>query len=144
PLNQVFMNLLSNALDALKERDQKRSSRDRVNNPSRIEIRTEAVEGDRVRIHIADNGPGMPPEVQQKVFEYLYTTKPVGKGTGLGLTISRDIVEGKHKGKLSVVSVPEEGTTFTIELPVYFANASKSEPEAIAAQPVVPEPISQS
>ncbi|MEM0979725.1 MAG: ATP-binding protein [Cyanobacteria bacterium P01_H01_bin.58] len=144
PLNQVFMNLLSNALDALEERDQKRSSRDRVNKPSRIEIRTEAVEGDRVRIHIADNGPGMPPEVQQKVFEYLYTTKPVGKGTGLGLTISRDIVEGKHKGKLSVVSMPEEGTTFTIELPVYFANTSKPEPEAIADQPVVPEPISQS
>lgn len=140
PLNQVFMNLLSNALDALEERDQRRSSREMVNNPSRIEIRTEAVEGDRVRIQIADNGPGIPPQVQKKIFEYLYTTKPVGKGTGLGLTISRDIVEGKHKGKLSVVSSPQEGTTFTIELPVYFEKARQPELETA---PTTLEPISQ-
>ncbi|MEL6385344.1 MAG: ATP-binding protein, partial [Cyanobacteria bacterium J06626_18] len=114
PLNQVFMNLLSNALDALEEKHIHSADE-----PSKIAIRTEVVKGDRVQIHIQDNGPGISPEVQQSVFKYLFTTKPAGKGTGLGLTISRDIVESKHEGRLSVFSNLGEGTTFTIELPIH-------------------------
>jgi signal transduction histidine kinase len=60
---------------------------------------------------------GMSEEVQQKLFEYLFTTKPVGKGTGLGLSISRQIVEEKHGGNLSVISAPGEGAEFIIEIP---------------------------
>ncbi len=136
PLNQVFMNLLSNALDALEERDQNRSGKDMVINPSRIAIKTEAVAGDRVRIHISDNGPGIPPEVQKKIFAYLYTTKPIGKGTGLGLTICRDIVEGKHQGKLSVESTVGQGTTFTIELPIHFAGQPSQEDITTPVEPL--------
>ncbi len=130
PLNQVFMNLLSNALDALQERDQGRTLEEMKICPSQIEVKTEVLEGDRVAIHISDNGPGIPPEVQQRVFDYLFTTKGAGKGTGLGLTISRDIVEGKHKGTLALQSTVGMGTTFSIILPIHLPSGDLPEPVA--------------
>ena len=111
-LNQVFTNILDNAADALEGASQDGSS------PGQIIIRTRAV-GETVLIEIEDNGPGIPDEVQQRIFEPFYTTKPPGKGTGLGLHISYNIVVVKHRGHLSVTSEPGK-TVFEIKLPVNF------------------------
>ncbi len=102
-LNQVFMNLLVNASQAIPER-------------GTITIRTRC-ERDQVAVEIADTGSGMSPEVMAKVFDPFYTTKPVGKGTGLGLSVSYGIIE-RHGGHIDVQSVPGSGTTFTVWLPV--------------------------
>ncbi len=104
-LNQVFMNLLANAADAIPE------SRDGT-----LRIRTEVVD-DAVRITIADDGAGMTPDVLAKVWNPFFTTKPVGKGTGLGLSITHGIVE-RHAGKITVESSKGSGTTFTVEIPI--------------------------
>ncbi|MEM8506146.1 MAG: response regulator [Cyanobacteria bacterium P01_D01_bin.1] len=111
-LNQVFMNLLANAIDALEERSQQPDG-----DPLQITIKTIA-RADQVHIHLRDNGLGMSADVQQRVFDRLYTTKPAGKGTGLGLAISRQIVVEKHGGKIEVESTPDHGTEFTLTLPV--------------------------
>lgn len=119
-LNQVFMNLISNAIDALE---------DRQNITAKImplsacplpylQIRTEAKGNDWVSITITDNGVGMTEEVQQRLFNPFFTTKPLGKGTGLGLSISYQIVVEKHGGVLQCFSVPGQGTQFTIEIPI--------------------------
>ena len=135
-LNQVFMNLLSNAIDALETQP----------SPRVITIRTEMGSGEwglrngeessptpysgvgtgappllptpSVVIRIADNGPGMSEAVQKKIFDPFFTTKPVGSGTGLGLSISYQIVVEKHKGQLGCVSALGEGTEFIVEIPV--------------------------
>lgn len=120
-LNQVFMNILSNAIDALEERDKKRSLEDIKANPSIIRIRTEALEKDWVAIHISNNGPELDDEVRSCLFDPFFTTKSVGKGTGLGLSISYQIIFEKHHGKLWCDSTPEKGTTFVIEIPVHQA-----------------------
>lgn len=118
-LSQVFMNILSNAIDALKEKEA-----DLAENGSwhpKIEITTEVIETDLktwVAIRIADNGPGMQPEIQQRIFDNFFTTKPVGKGTGLGLAISYQIVTEKHGGQLNLKSQFGQGTEFEIMLPV--------------------------
>ncbi|MBD2209991.1 PAS domain-containing sensor histidine kinase [Nostoc linckia FACHB-104] len=109
-LNQVFMNIISNAIDALEDNNQERA-------PT-ISIQTEVIHGDRVRICITDNGPGMKEEVCQRLFDPFFTTKPVGKGTGLGLSISYQIVTEKHGGKLWCESIPKQGTKFMIEIPI--------------------------
>jgi signal transduction histidine kinase len=114
-INQVFMNILANAIDALDESNSGRSFAEIQVNPNWIKIRTK-VEGDWVKIAIADNGPGMREEVKTRIFDHLYTTKAVGKGTGLGLAIARQIVEETHAGKLSFNSVLGEGTEFFIEI----------------------------
>ncbi len=116
-LNQVFMNILANAIDALDESNQGRSFTDIESNPNRITIKTILV-GEQVQICIADNGPGMPEEVRSRIFDHLYTTKTVGKGTGLGLAIAQQIIEEKHGGTIEVNSELGEGTTFIIEIPV--------------------------
>jgi two-component system, NtrC family, sensor kinase len=116
-LNQVFMNLISNAIDALEEWDETRSPELKKQNPSRITIATCINDDDLVQITIADNGPGIPNELQSRLFDPFFTTKPVGKGTGLGLSISYQIIIEKHYGDLTCVSSPEQGTTFVIELP---------------------------
>jgi signal transduction histidine kinase len=106
-LNQVCLNLIKNAAEALAGR---------VGSiPGSIRLEASA-EGGAVRIRVRDNGPGMPPEVQERLFEPFFTTKEVGQGTGLGLSISKQIIEA-HDGSLTVESVLGEGTTFTIELP---------------------------
>jgi signal transduction histidine kinase len=114
-LNQVFMNILANAIDALDESNQGRSFTDIESNPNRITIKTILV-GEQVQICIADNGPGMPEEVRSRIFDHLYTTKTVGKGTGLGLAIAQQIIEEKHGGTIEVNSELGKGTTFIIEI----------------------------
>ncbi|WP_375477223.1 AAA family ATPase [uncultured Nostoc sp.] len=116
-LNQVFMNILANAIDALEESNMGQSLEEIKLNPNRIIIKT-SVENEGVKIVIADNANGMNSEVKHKIFDHLFTTKGVGKGTGLGLAIARQIVEEIHNGKLSFNSVPSEGTEFFIEIPL--------------------------
>ncbi|WP_407899798.1 protein kinase domain-containing protein [Scytonema sp. NUACC26] len=120
-LNQVFMNLLANAIDALEGTGDwglaTRNQQYRTPTPQ-IYIRTEISESDRVTIRITDNGSGMPEEVRCKLFSPFFTTKPIGKGTGLGLSISRQIIEEKHKGQLFCVSSPGQGAEFLIEIPL--------------------------
>ncbi|MCW5313411.1 AAA family ATPase [Nostoc sp. KVJ3] len=116
-LNQVFMNIIANAIDALDESNDGRSFEEIKANPNCITIQT-SVANEKVKIAITDNGKGMSESVKQKIFEHLFTTKAVGKGTGLGLAIARQIVEEIHGGKLSFNSVLGEGTEFIIEIPV--------------------------
>jgi len=116
-LNQVFMNVLSNAVDALEERDSDRSSEEIVAAPSTIEIST-AIAEERAIVQIKDNGPGIPESLQQRLFDPFFTTKAVGKGTGLGLSISYQIVAEKHGGELECHSELGKGTTFTISIPL--------------------------
>lgn len=112
-LNQVLMNILSNACDALDEvRKQGESDKTLT-----ITIRTESTDRNSAIIRITDNGPGMPEEVLRRIFDPFFTTKPVGSGTGLGLSISYQIVVERHGGQLACVSSPGEGTEFLIEIP---------------------------
>lgn len=117
-LNQVFMNLLGNAIDALEAVQQHRQVNYLHDHPGQIWIRTSVCRAGWVAITIADNGPGMPESVVQRIFDPFFTTKPIGQGTGLGLAISYQIVTERHGGKLYCTSVPGEGTTFTIEIPI--------------------------
>jgi len=122
-LNQVFMNIISNAADAFDETNEGRSFKDIEQDPNIIFIRTEAnAENNTAIVRIGDNGPGMSEEVRQKVFNHLFTTKGVGKGTGLGLSISRQIVVEKHGGQLTCNSSPGNGTEFVIEIPIFDRN----------------------
>jgi two-component system NtrC family sensor kinase len=116
-LNQVFMNLLGNAIDALEDYNRKRSSKEIYANPNRIRISTSA-NSHTLTIRIADNGVGINQEVIGKLFDPFFTTKPVGKGTGLGLSISYQIIVEKHRGKLQCISAPGEGAEFVIEIPL--------------------------
>lgn len=108
-LNQVFLNLLTNAIDSLEEHS---------TNPKTIRICTETLENERIAIHIADTGTGIPEAVRSRIFDPFFTTKPVGKGTGIGLSVSYDIVTDKHGGQLYCHSSPGEGAEFVIELPI--------------------------
>ncbi|WP_017662456.1 sensor histidine kinase [Baaleninema simplex] len=120
-LNQVFMNLLSNAIDAIEESNQGRSFRDIQDDPNLICIRTEHItdeRGDRVAICIADNGCGISEAVKPHLFETFFTTKPTGKGTGLGLSLSYKVITENHGGTLSFESTSDRGTEFIIELPI--------------------------
>lgn len=124
-LNQVFMNIISNAIDALELRNGKWNIGKKNALIPTIWIRTEAIESNKVIIRIADNGPGISPEVQQRLFDPFFTTKTVGKGTGLGLAISQQIIVEKHHGRLQCISALEQGTEFVIEIPICpKANAS--------------------
>ncbi|MEP0872037.1 ATP-binding protein [Trichocoleus desertorum AS-A10] len=116
-LNQVFMNILTNAIDALDEYSAQLDATDKKLAPT-ITIRTLQRGSDRVVVQIADNGPGMSASVQQRLLDPFFTTKPVGKGTGLGMSISYQIVVEKHGGSLECISAPGEGTEFVIEVPM--------------------------
>ncbi len=116
-LNQVFMNILANAIDALEERDSERAIAEIQAQPSQIRISTHLTTAGQACIHIADNGPGIPAAVQQRLFDPFFTTKPVGKGTGLGLSISYQIVTERHGGTLACRSKPGQGTEFIITIP---------------------------
>ncbi|MFC5625309.1 sensor histidine kinase [Algoriphagus winogradskyi] len=109
-INQVFMNIINNAVHALADHI------DTIVDP-KIELRTRSLE-DFITIEIIDNGPGMPDNVKQRIFEPFFTTKAVGKGTGLGLSIVYSIIEN-HKGTLEVITEEGQGTTFKITLPIY-------------------------
>jgi signal transduction histidine kinase len=106
-LNQVWTNLLDNAIDALCE----------AGGRGTVTVRTRR-EGDQVVVEIADDGPGIPDDVRERIFEPFFTTKRAGSGTGLGLDTARRIVEERHRGTLAVESEPGKGTTFTVFLPL--------------------------
>jgi signal transduction histidine kinase len=119
-LSQVFMNIISNAIDALIDKVNEQGAYSKTWQPQ-IQITTNILEqsdAEWVSIQIADNGPGIPPAIQKRIFETFFTTKPVGKGTGLGLAISHQIVTQKHGGQLIMHSQPETGTEFQILLPL--------------------------
>ena len=117
-LNQVFMNIISNAIDVLKQREKSLSTAELKNNPHQIIIRTQIINNNWVQIAIKDNGMGIKPEIKQRIFDPFFTTKPVGEGTGLGLSISYQIIVDKHSGKLDCISAPGKGTEFIIEIPI--------------------------
>ncbi|MGK7904403.1 MAG: AAA family ATPase [Hormoscilla sp.] len=118
-LNQVFMNIIANAIDAFEESNQGKTFAEIKKHPNQITITTELTSlQDTVIVRIRDNGMGIPAEVKAKIFDNLFTTKPVGKGTGLGLAISQQIVAEKHGGKLTCTSQVGEGTEFAIALPL--------------------------
>jgi two-component system, NtrC family, sensor kinase len=117
-LNQVFMNILTNAIDAIDEFHKFSSLEDIQNNSSTIHIRTEVVDGNQVMIRIADSGCGMTQEIKSKIFDPFFTTKVVGSGTGLGMSISYQIID-KHNGHLKFISTPLQGTEFFIQIPIH-------------------------
>lgn len=119
-INQVFLNLLNNAIDTLKEADLKRTVDERMVNTNKIWIRTVAIAEQRIQISISDNGLGIPAEIQAKIFDPFFTTKPVGQGTGLGLSVSYQIITDLHKGTIEVNSEIGKGTEFCIRLPIGF------------------------
>jgi len=121
-LNQVFMNVLSNAIDALEEAFERGKWPLDVKNPDAspsIRVITETTTDDAILVRIQDNGTGIPPEAQARLFDPFFTSKPIGKGTGLGLAISYQIVVDRHGGTLTCQSQPNEGTEFTIKIPVH-------------------------
>ncbi|MBN3884965.1 MAG: ATP-binding protein [Nostoc sp.] len=117
-LNQVFMNILVNAIDALEENSAKHTYQEIEDNPNRIKIRTSVVNSIWVEVAIADNGVGISKEFQQRIFDPFFTTKPIGKGTGMGMSISYQIITEKHGGKLECFSNSGEGTEFIIQIPL--------------------------
>ncbi len=122
-LNQVFMNLLTNAIDAIEERYHLDSN----SYLGQITVITET-RGNQVTITIQDNGIGMSQELQSRILNPFFTTKPVGRGTGMGLPISYQIITKDHQGKLYCSSKPREGTSFTIKLPVSGSGQTSNQP----------------
>lgn len=117
-LNQVVMNILANAIDALDEANAQRTYQEIKANSNQIIIRTTMLGSEWVEIGITDNGSGMPESVKQKIFDPFFTTKPVGKGTGMGMAISYQIITEKHGGKLECFSTVGKGTKFLIQIPI--------------------------
>lgn len=107
-INQVLLNLLSNAADSVKGRPH-----------ARITLRTRPLSRERVSLEVEDTGCGIEPEHVGRIFEPFYTTKPVGEGTGLGLAVSYGVVD-RHEGSIRIKTKVGEGTKVTIELPVSF------------------------
>ncbi|MDY6807146.1 MAG: AAA family ATPase, partial [Cyanobacteriota bacterium] len=116
-LNQVFMNIFANAIDAFDEANEGKTYSEIKANRNRISIGTSVLNEERVQIEITDNGCGMKPETLDRIFEQGFTTKGVGKGTGLGMAIAYNIITEKHGGTITCDSKLGVGTTFTIELP---------------------------
>ncbi|BAZ41590.1 integral membrane sensor signal transduction histidine kinase [Calothrix sp. NIES-4101] len=116
-LNQVFMNVIVNAIDALEE-SFATSVTQSANEQPTITISTAVINCQWVEIAIADNGIGMSEDVRKQIFDPFFTTKPVGKGTGMGMSISYQIITQKHHGKLECISTPGKGTKFLIQIPI--------------------------
>jgi signal transduction histidine kinase/predicted CoA-binding protein len=119
-LNQVWTNIIDNAVDAMDEKGS-------------ITITTH-LKGNWVYIEIEDSGPGIPDHVREKLFSPFFTTKPMGKGTGLGLNISYNIIQ-KHKGEIKVFSRPGK-TCFSVRLPVNFEDVERGKDEFTAVHRV--------
>ncbi len=117
-LNQVFMNILANAIDAMEETNAGRDYSEIEDDPSQITICTSVLGNKWVEIAITDNGSGIPESICDRIFDPFFTTKPAGKGTGLGMSISYQIITQHHQGKLSCVSKFNKGTEFTIQIPL--------------------------
>jgi signal transduction histidine kinase len=119
-LNQVFTNILVNAIDAIEEQlDSKQTYQEKKHDSGQITIRTSAVNSQWIQIVIADNGPGIPEHIQHQIFNPFFTTKAVGKGTGMGMSISYQIITERHRGKLECLSVLGKGTEFVIQIPIF-------------------------
>ncbi|MBD2695195.1 PAS domain-containing protein [Anabaena catenula FACHB-362] len=118
-LNQVFMNILVNAIDAIEQRNYQLKLPEIQANPGRIQVWTKIVDSQWIEIAIADNGIGMTEQVKKQMFNPFFTTKPVGKGTGLGMSISYQIISERHGGKLQCYSTPGKGAKFVIQIPIY-------------------------
>jgi signal transduction histidine kinase len=126
-LGQVFLNLVVNAAHAIE--DAKRDTRGVI----RVETR---LENDMAVVRIHDTGGGIPRHIQDRIFEPFFTTKEVGRGTGQGLAITRNVVVARHHGSLTFTTEPGRGTTFEVRLPTHAAHGvgeSFDEPEALAA-----------
>ena len=117
-LNQVFMNILSNAIDAIDENFQQKNGGDEISIITELKQPTSENQQAAVVIRIVDNGHGIPEDIRKKLFDPFFTTKPVGKGTGLGLSISYQIVVERHQGRLECFSTIGKGTEFRIEIPI--------------------------
>lgn len=130
-LNQVFMNILANAIDALDEQFALNTAAGGTIKPGTITIRTSVLSDHRVAIQIADNGPGMSEETQRRLIDPFFTTKPLGKGTGLGMAISHQVVTEKHNGMLQCISAPGQGTVFVITIPI---QQPRSDAEAVESE----------
>ena len=122
-LNQVFMNILTNAIDAL---DTELTHYPTAQKVPQIKIRTQT-QAHNILISIADNGPGIPAKIKNRIFDPFFTTNPIGKGTGMGMAISYQLVTDKHKGKLDCISEIGSGTEFIIELPIRLSTAPQGE-----------------
>ncbi|MDJ0555167.1 MAG: PAS domain S-box protein [Microcoleaceae cyanobacterium MO_207.B10] len=117
-INQVFMNILANAIDALATKRSKKLNSDISESLPTITIQTKIISSQQVAIIIGDNGIGMTETVYNKIFDPFFTTKPVGSGTGLGLSISYQIIVDRHKGKLECNSILGQGAEFMIKIPI--------------------------
>ncbi len=117
-MNQVFMNIIANAIDALEEKRRQLGEDATDEALPTLTIRTEVVDSEAIAVRIIDNGPGIKESVRNKIFDPFFTTKPVGSGTGLGLSVSYQIVVEKHKGRLDCFSKLGMGTEFVITIPM--------------------------
>ncbi|AFZ09359.1 response regulator receiver sensor signal transduction histidine kinase [Oscillatoria nigro-viridis PCC 7112] len=118
-MNQVFMNVLTNAIDALQSQKSSANDVDDSSPIPTITICTKLLSECQVGIYITDNGPGITEDIQQRIFEPFFTTKKVGQGKGLGLSISYAIVVENHGGQLRCLSIPDRGATLEIEIPIH-------------------------
>lgn len=109
-IKQVILNLLRNAAQAMS------TQRDRTE-PATITLRTR-LDGEMAQLEVEDNGPGMEAAVRDRVFEPFFTTRDVGEGTGLGLSVAYYLIHEQHQGSIDVESQPGKGTCFTIKLPL--------------------------
>lgn len=125
-INQVFLNLIVNAAHAVSDKFQATGELGVIRVVSRVDR-------DRVVVEVADNGAGIPPDIQPRIFEPFFTTKGVGRGTGQGLAMSRAIIVEQHRGSLNFRSTPGEGTTFVVELPI--SSKTSLPTEAIVGAP---------
>jgi two-component system, NtrC family, sensor kinase len=113
-----FFNIFNNAIDALEEKNSQSTLVEVLNKQNYIRICTEAISEDWLAIRVINNGCGIPKNIISKVFDYFFTTKPVGKGAGIGLSTSYEIIVNQHGGRLRCYSEPEQDTEFVIEIPI--------------------------
>jgi len=116
-LSRVILNLLNNGFYAAAERERKSRESGNMDYKPEIRITTQRKDGN-VIIKIRDNGSGIPKAIKDKIFEPFFTTKPTGQGTGLGLSLSYDIMTKEHQGMMSVDSEENNFTEFTLQLPL--------------------------
>src|SRR5215831_178801 len=112
-ITRALLNLISNGFYAATKRKEQTGS---DGYEPTLTASTKTL-GDRVEIRIRDNGTGIPPEVREKMFNPFFTTKPAGEGTGLGLSMTHDIIVKQHGGRIEVATEPGQFTEFTIVLP---------------------------
>ena len=133
-LNQVFINIFNNAIDAFEEDSEAPPLADSKTHPQILRISTRVLDGKWVEIKIFNNGPGMTEAVVEQIFNPFFTTKPVGKGTGLGLSIGYQIITERHKGELLCISAPGQGTEFIIKIPISVTESFNNQQSLIISQ----------